>query len=56
MAKYGGDAQKPGSRPIRLGNLALSRITRLQTEALIGRPGLSIGISCILPREALWLA
>jgi len=41
---------------MRQGNRALLRITRLQTEALMGKPGCPLGNLSILPREALAFA
>jgi len=56
MAKQGWNEQKLDSRLWWRGNLAIDRITRLQTDAHHSKSGLTLGNYYILPREILYSA
>lgn len=53
MAKQGCNEQKQDSRLPQLGNLALDRITRLQSEVCGGKSCVALGRYYVLPREGL---
>jgi hypothetical protein len=51
MAKQGCNEQKQDSRLPQLGNLAIDRITRLQSEVCGGKSCVALGRFYVLPRE-----